>query len=302
MFNRLIVAALTLLFFTLFSASAKSAKNCSVDNSAGLTPSNQQSIVDSGFIAPGQVLTAVGESNTSQIFAQVKNSQIVLHNAAAGGCAIGSLARNVSKCWKNARSDTDVILMKPVNRSKGIDPAVYMTNLEADARKAIQLLPDKLKDLSQVWLVAHHATPWSSPNNRGVPPKQGEPYSWWSGPVMANIRNNPPLTTDGKPLPFEVLFTTDLWANGSVPRSDGLIWNCSDFSSDGVHLSDGSNIGNDKAANEIEKTIANAFGSAPPPDPDPDPDPDPAPDSCLDRVSNNDPLCRINWKGVCQCR
>ena len=29
-----------------------------------------------------------------------------------------------------------------------------------------------------------------------------------------------------------------LWADGTVPRSDGLVWNCEDLADDGVHPSE----------------------------------------------------------------
>lgn len=278
----------TILLFLFLAATANAALNCSTDNSASLTPLYNQTIINSVSIPAGSVVVTMGESNWHHISNELRpRSDITLINGAVGGCAIGGIARGQSKCWNTIPSNADVILLKPVNRSRGETASSYAAALESDTRRTLERIRDQRPNVSQVLLVSHHATPWSAPNNRGVPPKQGEPYSWWSGPIMQDVAANPPPN-----LGFSVTNWAYLWANGSYPRADGLQWSCDLFDNDGVHLHDPT--GNRRAALEIDAALDNAIGGGnPPPDP---------PTSCEIRVANGDPNCRINWQGVCQCR
>lgn len=275
--------AAVVLVVVAFCSKAEAAKNCSIDNSASLTPLYNQTVINSTSIPTGSVVVFMGESNWFHIANEVRpRSDVTLVNGADGGCAIGGIARNRSDCWAKVPSNADVILLKPVNRDGGQSASAYAATLEADTRAALVQI-DRNLNVSKVLLVSHHATPWATANS-----KQGEPYSWWSGPVMQSVTNNPPPG-----LEFEVINAGYLWANGSFPRGDGLEWSCDLFDPDGVHLA--KPVGNQRAALEIDLLLDSAIGGSPPPDPDP-------PTSCEIRVANGDPNCRINWQGVCQCR
>lgn len=260
-----IVIMIALMFAVVLFQPAEAALNCSADNSASLTPLYNQTIVNSASIPTGSVVVTMGESNWHHISEELRpRNDVTLINGADGGCAIGGIAKGRSDCWAKIPSNADVILLKPVNRSYGQPISAYESELEADTRKALEEIKKRRSNVSQVLLFAHHATPWAAPGNNGNPPKQGEHYSWYSGPVMQRVESNPPSG-----LGFTVTNAGYLWANGSYPRADGLQWSCDLFDNDGVHLSA---EGNRIAALEVDRVLDNAIGgTAPPPDPDPEP-------------------------------
>jgi len=72
-----------------------------------------------------------------------------------------------------------------------------------------------------------------------------EPYAYWTGWAMkhlieAQINGDPLLVFDGPdPVSPWMMWGLYLWADGVVPRSDGLFWECSDYhQGDGLHPSD----------------------------------------------------------------
>jgi len=256
---------------------AEAAKNCSLDGTAGLNPVYGQTIVDSGSVAPGDTIASMGESNTKQIFATIRRSDVNLVNSATGGCTIGNYARNnPSKCWNNMPKSAAIIWIKPINRSLGIDPGVYQAALEQDIVGALGEIEDRITGVKQVWLSGHHATPYAADRVvRGVlkPPKQGEPYSHDSVFPIQNV-----VAQYQGAYSFRLVNSAYLWANANKQRADGLQWTCDDFVTDGVHLSD---AGNAKAGDLVNQFIANALGAAPPPPPPPGDDPPPPePEQC----------------------
>ena len=258
---------LGMVIATIFTQRAEAALDCSLDGTAGLTEAYGQTVVDSGSIGPGETLASMGESNTQQIFAELKRSDINLVNSATGGCTIGSYARSSSKCWTPMPKSAAVVWMKPINRSKGIDPGVYVAALEQDIVGALRQISTRMTGVKEVWLSGHHATPYVTSS---FPPKQAEPYSHDSilaiQAVVANYQGA---------YPFKLVNAAYLWAPASKPRADGLQWTCDLFSTDGVHLS---TPGNQLAAGLLSDYISNALGSEPPPPPDDPPAQCPTPD------------------------
>ena len=296
-FDWFIVIAVVFAIVIAFAPAANAAKNCSLDGTAGLSPEYGQTIVDNGSISPGDTLASMGESNTRQIFAKV-SSNLNLVNSATGGCTIGSYARSSSKCWGNMPKSADVVWMKPINRSQGIDPNVYMAALEQDIVGALGEINDRMTGVKEVWLSAHHATPYADDriDRNGVlkPPKQEEPYSHDAVFPIQNV-----VAKYQGAYPFRLVNSAYLWANANKARADGLQWVCGDFSDDGVHLSSG---GNNKAAREVEAFIANAMGAAPPP-PDPDPDPPPTGGVCEPDPQYPAQECSTTFRpGFCACK
>lgn len=244
---------------------AHAAKNCSKDGTAGLSVVNTGPQKDFSSIPLGYTVCSLGESNTNQIFQQVELNGRTLINSAQGGCAIGNYARfNSTKgksCWANMPKSCDVIWIKPINRSKGIDPNVYVAAVEQDLVTVLGEIGPRISGVKEVHLSGHHATPYSDVNSRGAQPKQGEPYSHDSIFAIQNV-----IAQYQGAYSFDLVLGTNLWAKSDV-------WTCGDFRDDGVHLSYGSNGGNAKAAGML---VGN---STPPPPPGDDPPP-PPPQEC----------------------
>ncbi len=241
----------TLFLLLLLPITVLAAKDCNLDQTRGL-PQNNPGV---GMTArAGETVAAMGESNTRQIFAHVRGD-LSLVNSATGGCTIGAYARGSSKCWGPMPTNADIVWMKPINRSKGIDLNVYNAGLDADIRGALQQIANRMPNVREVWVSGHHASPWAVANNRGAPPKQGEPYSWSSGIVAESVVNNPPA------VPFSVVNGPSLWRPGTF-------WTCNLFKDDGVHLTD---AGNKLAGDMLTDAIAVALGQGPgdPPPPEP---------------------------------
>lgn len=259
------------LLVVMLSNSANAAKSCADDQTIGLsqfTPNVNMTAI------PGEKVTSMGESNTSQIFQHVRSGSLTLVNGADGGCTIGNYARHGStkgkECWSKIPKDADIVWMKPILRSKGIDIDEYNRNLEEDIRTVLNLMNDSksnttyMPSLRTVWVSGHHATPWSVPNSRGKPPKQGERYSHDSGIKAAEVVDSPPAG-----LSFRVEHGPNLWRPGHF-------WTCDLFRDDGVHQTD---AGQQIAADMLTDAIAVALGNDPG-DPPPPPDPDPEPQAC----------------------
>ena len=244
---------------------AEAALDCSLDATAGLNPEYGATGNTFASIPAGYTITSMGESNTNKIFKQVKSSSHSLINGADGGCVIGNYARpsgpKGASCWANMPKSADVVWMKPINRSKGIDPNVYVATLEQDIVGALTEISKQVSGVKEVWMSGHHATPYVTSRN---PPKQAEPYSHDAIFAIQNV-----IAKYQGAWGFKLVLGPYLWANANKPRADGLQWNCADFDPDGVHLSSG---GYRKAADLM-------VGNSTPPPPDVDPPP-PEPEQC----------------------
>ena len=239
----------------LFSVNVYAAKDCSKDGTAGLNTEYNDSVSSFASIPTGYTITSMGESNTSQIFEEVVLNGRTLINGALGGCTIGSYARKSTKCWGNMPKSADIVWIKPINRSLGIDPNVYKAALEQDIVGALSEIESRMAGVKEVWMSGHHATPYSVDRLiRGVikPPKQGEPYSHDSIFPIQNV-----IAKYQGAYSFKLVMGPYLWANANKQRADGLQWTCDDFDDDGVHLT---LEGNRKAAGVM-------VGDAPPPPP-----------------------------------
>ncbi|MBZ5679764.1 MAG: choice-of-anchor D domain-containing protein [Acidobacteriia bacterium] len=130
------------------------------------------------------------------------------------------------------------------------DMATLQTNLEEIAR----ILHRKFPNLKLAYFTGRMYGGYSNnPKN----PESPEPYAYESGfPVKWSIQDQlDGLATlnydphNGPPQAPWIDWNSYMWANGLTPRSDGFVWTCQDYTSDGIHPSLPPLSGRDKGAN-----------------------------------------------------
>ena len=115
--------------------------------------------------------------------------------------------------------------------------------LQGYLRTIAMVLKDKFPNIE----LAYYASRIYAGYATGVSQLNPEPFAYQSGfsvkwLVAGQIAGTDPgLNYDPQSGPVEAPWLSwgpYLWADGLVPRSDGLIWECADFQSDGTHPSD----------------------------------------------------------------
>lgn len=115
-----------------------------------------------------------------------------------------------------------------------------MTKLQADLETTAQLLHTNFPNLTLAFFSPREYGAYSTPR-RGDP----EPYSYETGfavrgMIEDQMNGAPGLNynpANGPVMAPWVGWGPYLWANGLIPRSDGLVWTCQDFQGDGLHPS-----------------------------------------------------------------
>jgi hypothetical protein len=196
------------------------------------------------------VLLSIGMSNANQEFQMFlpdanadrdKDPDLVIVNGAQGGATASEWASASSQVWSDAiqklsqegvnENQVVVVWAKLANSASSEMVEQYRTNLQLDVEAVFGVLRDKFPNLKLVYLssriYAGYATSSLNP----------EPYAYESGFVMK--------WTIEKQLNGEIPDTPwlswgpYLWADGLMPRSDGLTWECTDLrEDDGTHPSD----------------------------------------------------------------
>lgn len=204
------------------------------------------------------VLVSIGMSNTSQEFSTFvpaadadpdKDPRLLLVNGAQGGQTASDIVNPNGEFWTElnrrlaaegvSASQVAVAWLKAANAAGGRDPEIYRNELQADLEGVIRLLPDKFPNLRLVYLssriYAGYATTALNP----------EPHAYEHGFVVKSIiekqlDGDPSLNHDsarGAVTAPWLSWGPYLWADGLNPRSDGLVWLCSDLADDGTHPS-----------------------------------------------------------------
>ena len=169
-------------------------------------------------------------------------------NAAFGGCVTSCWAHSNCErdCWgdlqneltraKIPAADVGVVWLKAVNYSTPTEDRVAWRNvLTADLRLVLQEIASRFPNARQVFvssrIYAGYATSTQNP----------EPHAYESGWAVRD------LMADAS-LPIWSAWGPYLWADGLIPRRDGLTWSCADFETDGTHPS---TSGDQKVANQL---------------------------------------------------
>ena len=163
----------------------------------------------------------------------LKNSEVVVLNGAhAGGATQGWIDTSSTKTWgeleedfANAgvtRQDITVIWFMNHNAVGHTTVEEYSTTLEGDAREVLDLFAVEFPNLKIVWLQPMIYAGYSTASGGQ------EPHAYENALVDQRLMVD-------QSWPFFVGIGPYLWADGLIPRDDGLIWECSDFKDDGNH-------------------------------------------------------------------
>jgi hypothetical protein len=208
------------------------------------------------------VFLSVGESIAQQPFeefidlAQVDpslNSNMVVVDGATGGATAAQLANSKDYFWSvvtndylpNAGVTAKQVVVAWFNSVNGGPSGTFptdMTQMQANYESVAQNLLLLFPNIKMAYFSSINYTGYSD----GLQNLSNEPYSYEAGFAVknaiqdqingnANLNFNP---ANGPVLAPWIDWGPYYWANGMLPRSDGLVWTCQDLTSDGTHPSD----------------------------------------------------------------
>lgn len=205
------------------------------EQAAGLAAANS---ITSG----SRVLLSIGMSNAKGIWDKfrddadedpLKDPNLQVVNGAQPGGATSSWAQQgLQKTWgeldeslANAgvtKNNVYIIWFVTHNAVGSQSLEAYSTALESNARDALDIFAIEFPNLKVVWLQPMIYAGYSTTSGNS------EPYAHESGVVVQRLLAS-------QDWPFFVGYGPYLWADGVVPREDGLTYLCSDFKDDGNH-------------------------------------------------------------------
>lgn len=202
------------------------------------------------------VFLSIGMSNTRNEFAQfvpiatadpLKHPRVEAINGAIGGMPAEEISNPASPYWaqvdqilaQNQATPLQVqaVWLKQANRQPTQPFPDNARRLQGDLEAIVQILKVRFPNL---WLAYVSSRIYAGYATTTLNP---EPHAYESGfavkwlierqlqgtfPVLGSAR--------GAVAPW-LAWGPYLWADGLVPRSDGLIWECADFAQDGTHPS-----------------------------------------------------------------
>jgi lysophospholipase L1-like esterase len=194
------------------------------------------------------VLISIGMSNTTMEFRAfqelVRNDgrvspSLTVVDGAQGGVTAADWADRANAAWSEldrrlkaagvTRAQVQVAWVKMANRAESTPVDTYRAQLEQDWITTLRNLRDRFPNLQIAYqtsrIYAGYASTMLNP----------EPYAYESGFVVKRIIQR--QIAGQLPIQPWLAWGPYLWADGLVPRSDGLTWQCSDFNSDGTHPS-----------------------------------------------------------------
>ncbi|MDH4071295.1 MAG: T9SS type A sorting domain-containing protein [Ignavibacteria bacterium] len=212
------------------------------------------------------VLLSIGMSNSWQEFSVFKDmvesypdrsSSLVVVNGAQPGNDINTILDPESGYWPNVidslgaagvtSSQVQAIWFKQAEAFSGIsgnDTSFhgYTGELREKFRDAMNMIRTQFPNARVCYLASRiyggYASIQLSP----------EPFAYFTGWAVKQliedqIHGSPTLRYQGDdPVAPWLAWGTYLWADGMIPRGDGLIWECSDFQRDGTHPSESGEI------------------------------------------------------------
>lgn len=230
--------------------------------SAGLTLAQSIDALNSNGNADPNgkyVLLSIGMSNTSQEFTAFmadaesdpdKDTDLVVVNGAQGGATASDWANSSNPVWsgalqalsqKNVNANQVAVVWIKLANGAGRQPTdTYRNQLQSNIEDAVKLLPGKFPNLKLVYFSSRIYAGYASSD------LNPEPYAYESGFVVKwivekQLGGDPSLNFDPTNGPVSAPWLSwgpYLWADGLMPRSDGLTWECGDVrDDDGTHPS-----------------------------------------------------------------
>ena len=207
------------------------------------------------------VFIAIGESIAQQPFFEFTalagvdpsvNPNLVIVNGATGGATASLLALPNNNFWNvimndylpNAGVTAKQVVAAWVNDLNGGPSGTFpgdMTKLQGNFESIAQNLLTKFPNIKIAYFSSANYTGYSN----GIKNLSNEPWSYEAGFATknaiqdqingnANLNYNP---ANGPVLAPWIDWGPYYWANGMLPRSDGLVWTCQDLQGDGTHPS-----------------------------------------------------------------
>jgi hypothetical protein len=208
------------------------------------------------------VFMSVGLSVTQQPFSEFvqlvntdpsKNPNLVVVNGATGGATASLLAGTNSNFWNaiiydylpNAGVTANQVVGAWVLDVNGGPSGTFpsdMTGLQGNLQTIAQNLLTKFPNIKLAYYSSINYTGYSN----GTANLDPEPYGYEGGMAVKNaiqdqINGDVNMNYDpakGKVKAPWIAWGPYYWANGMIPRSDGLVWTCQDLNTDGTHPSD----------------------------------------------------------------
>ena len=196
------------------------------------------------------VMVSIGMSNTSREFSQFirlvdadprKNPSLVIIDAARNGAAADEIADPGGDYWMHVdrqlqrgevtAGQVQVVWLKTVIPRQSPDFPQNARHLQEALHSIVEILRARLPQLKLVYVSSRIYGGYSETD------LHPEPLAYESGfAVKWLIEERIHNSSFDKSRPW-VSWGPYLWADGMTPRSDGLIWERSDFELDGVHPS-----------------------------------------------------------------
>lgn len=231
------------------------------------------------------VLLSIGMSNATQEFSvfksladaeAAKNPRLVIVDGAQGGQTAAIISDSTANFWRvidqrlrNANvtaRQVQVAWVKEADATPTRAFPVHAQILSSELENIARILKTKYPNLQIAYwssrIYAGYATTTLNP----------EPFAYESGfavkwLIEKQINSDTTLAFTGvKPQAPWLAWGPYLWADGTTPRQDGLIWECEDFQNDGTHPAP---TGRTKVANlllnffKTETTAASWFLKSP---------------------------------------
>ncbi len=205
-------------------------------------------------------LISLSMSNATQEFSRFqqlanvdpqKSSFVNVVDCAQGGQAMAQWADPAAPCWAEAdrrlhvagvsHEQVQVAWIKIANVGPTGRLHEHGEQLEKDTRMMISIATKRFPNLQIVYLGSRTYGGYS--DGRLNP----EPYAYEGAFVVRWLIQNQ-TSSDVKAESPLLLWGPYLWADGTTPRSDGLVWERADFVADGTHPSDS---GRNKVAQQL---------------------------------------------------
>ncbi len=204
------------------------------------------------------VLVSVGMSNTNietnGLIQLAKNDssvnpQLVIVNGAEGGEDAHAIVTNPAPYWSYVDTQltnagvtpkqVEAAWLKEADASPSGSNITYAATLSSQLTTILQMMLQQFPNLKLTYLSSRIYAGYASSS------LNPEPYAYTSGfsvkwTVEEQINGTSALNYKASNGPVRtswIAWGPYMWANGLIPRSDGLTWICSDFQTDGTHPS-----------------------------------------------------------------